>query len=102
LTERHGYHFEYHDIPGFVEQVNRLAGPSDPLYPLADFLTRSAAKITAMRDKRYDNTKYRYARELAQVRLSEPALSQTVDDLLRFVRSEGFITETEAETRRSA
>lgn len=102
LSERHGYRFEYHDIPSFTEQVNKLAGPGDPLYPLVDFLTRSAGKITAMRDKRYDNTQYRHARELAEVRLREPALSQTVDDLLRFVRSEGLITEDETETRCSA
>ncbi|OBA80737.1 fatty acyl-AMP ligase [Mycobacterium sp. 1164966.3] len=102
LSERHGYHFEYHDIPSFTEQVNRLAGPGDPLYPLVDFLTRSASKITAMRDKRYDNTQYRRARSLAKVRLSEPALGQTVDDLLRFVRSEGLISEAETETRCSA
>jgi thioester reductase-like protein len=102
LSERHGYHFEYHDIPSFTEQVNRLAGPGDPFYPLVDFLTRSAGKITAMRDKRYDNAKYRHARELAEVHLHEPALSDTVEDLLRFVRSERLITEDEAETRCSA
>ena len=102
LSERHGYHFEYHDIPSFSAQVNRLAGPGDPLYPLVDFLTRSASKITAMRDKRYDNTQYRRARSLAKVRLNEPALGKTVDDLLRFVRSEGLISEAETETRCSA
>jgi thioester reductase-like protein len=102
LTERHGYRFEYHDIPSFTEQMNRLAGPGDPLYPLVDFLTRSAGKITAMRDKRYDNTQYRRARALADVRLHEPPLAQTVDDLLRFVRSEGLISEAETETRCSA
>jgi thioester reductase-like protein len=102
LSERHGYHFEYHDIPSFTEQVNRLAGPGDPLYPLVDFLTRSASKIMAMRDKRYDNTQYRRARSLAKVRLHEPPLAQTVDDLLRFVRSEGLISEAETETRCSA
>ena len=55
-----------------------------------------------MRDKRYDNTQYRHARSLAKVRLSEPALGQTIDDLLRFVRSEGLISEAETETRCSA
>jgi thioester reductase-like protein len=102
LSERHGYRFDYHDIPSFTEQVNRLAGPGDPFYPLVDFLTRATDKIAAMRDKRYDNTQYQRARELAKVRLHEPALSDTVDDLLRFVRSERLITEDEAETRCSA
>ena len=102
LSERHGYRFTYHDIPSFAEQMNRLAGPGDPLYPLVDFLIRSANKIAAMRDKRYDNTQYRHARALAKVQLREPALTETVDNLLRFVRSEGLITQAETETRCSA
>ncbi len=102
MSERHGYRFTYHDIASFAEQMNRLAGPGDPLYPLVDFLIRSADKIAAMRDKRYDNTQYRHARALAKVQLREPALTETVDNLLRFVRSEGLITQAEAETRCSA
>jgi thioester reductase-like protein len=97
LSERHGYRFAYHDIPSFSEQVNRRCAPRDPLYPLVDFLTRSADKIAAMRDKRYDNTQYKHARALAKARLREPALTDTVDDLVRFLRSERLITETQAE-----
>ncbi len=99
LSERYGYRFTYHDIPSFAEQLNRRCGPRDALYPLVDFLSRSSAKIAAMRDKRYDNTRYRHARTLANVRLREPALSATVDDLVRFLRDEGLITEGETEKR---
>ena len=102
LSERHGYRFTYHDIPSFTEQVNRRCTPRDPLYPLVDFLSRSADKIAAMRDKRYDNTQYRHARALAKVHLREPALTKTVDNLVRFLRRERLITEAEAETQRSA
>jgi thioester reductase-like protein len=102
LSERHGYRFDYHDIPSFTEQVNRRCTPRDQLYPLVDFLTRSAGKIAAMRNKRYDNTQYRYARALAKVHLREPALTDTVDNLVRFLRSERLITEAEAEAQRSA
>jgi thioester reductase-like protein len=102
LSERYGYRFSYHDIPSFVEQVNRRCAPRDPLYPLVDFLTRSADKIAAMRDKRYDNTEYRHARVLAKVRLREPALADTAEDLHRFLRREGLITEAEGEARFSA
>ncbi|HZE18199.1 MAG TPA: SDR family oxidoreductase, partial [Mycobacterium sp.] len=102
LSERYGYRFDYHDIPSFAGQLNRRCTPRDQLYPLVDFLTRSADKIAAMRDKRYDNTQYRYARALAKVRLREPALTDTVDDLVRFLRHEGLITEAETEARRSA
>ncbi|EUA34414.1 fadD29 domain protein [Mycobacterium xenopi 3993] len=95
LTERHGYRFTYHDIPSFTEQVNRRCTPRDPLYPLVDFLTRSAGKIEAMRDKRYDNIQYRRARALAKVRRREPALAETVDNLVGFLRRERLITEAE-------
>jgi thioester reductase-like protein len=102
LSERHGYRFTYHDIPSFTEQVNRRGTADDPIYPLVDFLDRATDKITAMRDKRYDNTQYRKARELANVRLREPALADTVTDLLGFLRSEGLITDAQIETRCSA
>ncbi|MGH3968786.1 MAG: SDR family oxidoreductase, partial [Mycobacterium sp.] len=102
LSERYGYRFDYYDIPSFAEEANRRCGPRDPLYPLVDFLIRSADKIAAMRDKRYDNAQYRYARTLAKSRLREPALTQTVDDLVRFLRQERLITEAETEAQCSA
>ena len=99
LSERYGYRFTYHDIPSFTEQVNRRCAPRDPMYPLVDFLTRSADKIAAMRDKRYDNSQYRHARGLAKVHLREPALTKTVEDLVRFLRSERLISENQSEKR---
>ncbi|SON61764.1 4-hydroxyphenylalkanoate adenylyltransferase [Mycobacterium simulans] len=99
LSERYGYRFTYYDIPDFAEQLNLRCGPSDPLYPLVDFLTRSSNKIAAMRDKRYDNTQYRQARALAEVRLREPALTDTVDDLVRFLQRERLITEETEEAQ---
>ncbi len=102
LTERYGYQFDYHDIPSFAEEMNRRCTPRDPIYPLVDFLVRSADKIAAMRDKRYGNTQYRHARSLAKVRVREPALTETVENLVRFLRSERLITEAEDEAQRSA
>jgi thioester reductase-like protein len=102
LSERYGYRFTYHDVPSFAEQMNRRSNPRDPIYPLVDFLTRSANKIAAMRDKRYGNTQYRHARALANVHLREPALTETVDNLVRFLRSERLITENQSEKRRIA
>jgi thioester reductase-like protein len=102
LSERYGYRFEYHDISAFAEQLNRRCTPSDQMYPLVDFLTRATDKIAAMRDKRYDNTQYRHRRAQAKVGLREPALTDTVDHLVRFLRSERLITEVEDEAQRSA
>jgi thioester reductase-like protein len=86
MSERHGYRFSYLDMPSFVEQLNRRCTPRDPIYPLLDFLTRSSEKITAAAHKRYDSIQYRHARALAKVRLREPALTDTVDNLVGFVR----------------
>jgi thioester reductase-like protein len=102
LSERYGYRFTYHDIPSFVKQVNRRCTPRDSLYPLLDFLTRSADKIAAMRDKRYDNTQYRHARALAKVHVREPALTETVENLVRFLRRERLIAEADTQAQRSA
>lgn len=99
LSERYGYRFDYYDIPSFTEQLNRRCTPNDQMYPLVDFLTRSADKIAAMRDKRYDNTQYRHRRGLTDVRLREPALTETVDHLVRFLRNEQLITEVDEEQR---
>jgi thioester reductase-like protein len=99
LSERHGYRFTYHDISSFSEQMNSRSAPSDAIYPLVDFLTRATDKVAAMRDKRYDNTQYRRARELAKISMREPSLADTVDDLLRFLRNEGLLTEPETEAR---
>jgi thioester reductase-like protein len=97
LSERYGYSFTYHDIPSFADEVNRRCTPQDPLYPLVDFISRSADKITAMRDKRYDNTEYRKARALAKVDLHEPELTETVDNLVRFLRQTQMVTKRGAE-----
>jgi thioester reductase-like protein len=105
LAERHGYHFTYHDIPSFAEQVDRRSAQSDAIYPLVDFLSRAKDKISAMRDKRYDNTQYRHAREMARemgkLSMREPSLADTVDNLLEFLRNEDLFTEPET-ARRSA
>ena len=73
--------------------MNRRCTPNDPLYPLVDFLTRSADKIMAMRDKRYDNTQYRAVRGMANVGTHEPDLGATVDHLVGFLRSTKLIAE---------
>src|SRR5262249_54948858 len=99
LSERFGYRLTYHDIPSFAQQLNRQCGPSHAMYPLVDFLNRPADKIAARRDKLYDNSQYRQARALAKVHLREPALNDTVEDLVRFLRSKGLITESETEAQ---
>ena len=92
LSDRYGYRFAYHDISSFAHEMNRRCTPKDSLYPLVDFITRSAAKITVMRDKRYDNTRYRHARSMAAVNYREPALADTVDNLVGFLRRAQMIT----------
>lgn len=95
LSEHYGYEFTYHDIPSFTKEINRRSTKTDPIYPLVDFLTRSADKIERMADKLYDNAQYRQAREQAGVRFAEPQLVDTVHDVVRFLVQERLIAEPE-------
>ena len=93
LTTDHGFRFDYHDIGSFVDQVKKRCTPRDPLYPLVDFLCRSASKIEAMHAKRYNNEQYQQARTLAGVNIHEPALHETVNSLVGFMRGNNLIAE---------
>jgi len=91
ITSRYGYTFSYYEIPEFVRQINLRCGRQEPLYPLRDFLTRSHVKISAMQQKRYDNSRYRAACRQVVGALCEPSLEDTVAGLMAFLRSEGLI-----------
>jgi hypothetical protein len=97
LSDLYGYEFTYHDIPSFKDEVNRRATRVDPIFPLVDFLSRSADKIAAMEDKLYNSAQYRSARGSADVALHEPELVDTVRDLVGFLRREGMISDVRAE-----
>jgi len=86
LREEHGYAFAYHDIPGFIQEINRRCTADDPLYPLLDFFNRSAPKIVAMQLKRYRNDAYREARARAGMARPDPPLRQTVEAIADYMR----------------
>ena len=91
LTEDHGYAFAYHDIPGFIGEMNRRCTAEDPLYPLLDFFNRSASKIAAMQLKRYRSDAYRDARARSRAGQPDPPLRQTVSAITDYMRRAGFI-----------
>ena len=91
LTSEHGYTFIYHDIPGFIAEMNRRCAKTDPLYPLLDFFNGSAARIAAMQLKRYDNRNYRVARALSGYGRADPTLSSTVASIVLYLRTQGLI-----------
>jgi len=90
ITETYGVHFEYHDIPAFVAEMKRRCTPDDLVYPLLDFFARAQPRIVAMQNKRYDQERYRAAREACGGR-DEPALAQTVSYLMSFLVGEGLV-----------
>jgi thioester reductase-like protein len=90
LTRDFGYEFEYHDIPGFVAEMNRRCTKEDLLYPLLDFVNRSHSKISAMQHKRYNNDQYRQARRQSGGR-RDPELAETVSYLMAYLRREGLV-----------
>ena len=91
LTEDHGYAFAYHDIPGFIPEMNRRCTADDPLYPLLDFFNRSASKIAAMQLKRYRSDAYRDARARSRAGQPDPPLRQTVSAITDYMLRAGFI-----------
>jgi thioester reductase-like protein len=91
LTAEHGYDFIYHNIPGFIAEMNRRCTKTDPLYPLLDFFNGSAARIAAMQLKRYSNRDYREARARAGSGRADPALSTTVASIVSYLRTQGVV-----------
>lgn len=91
ITRVYGYSFVYYDIPSFVAEMKRRCAQDDPLYPLLDFFTRSHLKMAAMQYKRYNNDRYREARQLAGNAGGDPALRDTVSYLMAYMVREGLI-----------
>jgi len=86
-----GYDFRELPIPDFISELNRLAGPDDPVFPLLDFFNRSAPHIAAMTLKRYDNRDYRSARDAMIFGERDPALSETARRLVAFLKRQGWV-----------
>jgi thioester reductase-like protein len=92
LSQQHGYPFEYFTLAEFINQMNLLCMPDDPLYPLLLFFNRSYRKMEAMQHKRYDNQSYRRARKKGGER-PEPPLAETVAYIVKYMQQEGLIDE---------
>ena len=86
ITRKYGCEFVYYDIPAFVAELKRRCMPSDPLYPLLDFFTRSQNKIAAMQQKRYNNDQYRAARKIEGY--ADPSLEEVVSYLMKYMVSD--------------
>jgi thioester reductase-like protein len=93
MTHLYGYEFTYHDIPDFLKKMNDYCTKDDLLYPLLDFFNRSYAKIEAMQDKRYSNTRYRQARKEAGNVVGDPPLDTTVTFIVEYMLREGIVDE---------
>ena len=102
LSERYGYRFDYHDIPSFVEEMK------PPVHAARSDLSAGRFPDPLGGQDRGDAGQAIWqhpvpARARAgQGPLREPALTETVDNLVRFLRSERLITEAEDEAQRSA
>jgi thioester reductase-like protein len=91
ITRDFGYPFTYYDIPNFIDRLNRLCSPGDPVYPLLDFFNRSADKIAVMRLKRYSKVAYHRSRARLHDPIANPTLSQTAGYLMRYLLEQGLI-----------
>ena len=89
----YGYTFVYYDIPSFLAELKRRCRKDDPLFPLMDFFNRSQSKIAAMQHKRYNNDRYREARQLSGHGRGDPLLKDTVSYLMTYMLRRGIIHE---------
>jgi len=91
LSDLTGKKFENFDLKNFVPEVVSRCQKEDSLFPLLDFLVRSADKISSMEFKRYDNTNYRkYCNQSAWSK-SDPSLESVVSGILRFMKSQNLV-----------
>ncbi len=91
-----GYRFRELSIGAFISELNRLALPEDPVFPLLDFFNRSAPHIGAMTLKRYDNSHYRAARDRLPNGVADPGLAVVAARLVGFLRVQGWLPEAGA------
>ncbi len=96
IGENFGYSFEYVDIPTFVDRLNRFARPSDPVFPLRDFLNRAAPFIEKMTMKRYDNRHYQEARTSDPLAWPEPSFAEIARRMVGFLDCQGWLPSTRA------
>ncbi len=92
ITAEYGYPFVYYEIPDFIAEMNRRCTRESPLYPLLDFFNRSHRKIAAMQLKRYNNDRYREARERTGEGRLDPSLRETVSYLMDYLVRERLIS----------
>jgi len=88
LTRRH---FKIFPLEEFVPEVVRRCHKKDLLFPLLNFLVRSAGKISSMEFKRYDNTNYGKYRDLSAWGKKDKPLEDVVLGIYRFMDSRGVI-----------
>jgi thioester reductase-like protein len=85
ISSKYGYTFEYHDISGFIREMNQRCTKDDPLFPLLNFFNRSYGKIVEMQLKRYNNQNYSIARLNSQSVYSEPPLEEVVSCIMTYM-----------------
>ena len=75
-----------------MPEVIERCRPDDVLFPLLEFFVRSAANITAMEFKRYDNSHYVRARDASKHGKADPPLRDVVLGILRYMRRQGIVS----------
>jgi thioester reductase-like protein len=91
LGELTGRTFRNYPLDAFVPEVIERCHSGDILFPLLDFLVRSADNITAMEFKRYDNSQYRKFRDASSCGKADPPLHDVVLGILRFMRKQNLV-----------
>jgi hypothetical protein len=91
ITAVHGYAFDYIGLEAFIAHMNAHCTKHDLLYPLMAFFNQNFRRILAMREKRYDNRRYREARARAAATMAEPPLETVVGGIVDFLQTEHLV-----------
>lgn len=89
-----GNEFRIFSLKDFVPEVVSRCRKDDPLFPLLDFLVRSADNISSMEFKRYDNSNYRKYRGMAAWGKEDPSLEDVVSGILKFMKKQALVAYT--------
>jgi hypothetical protein len=91
ISQLTGRQFELFKLSTFVPEVIKRCTKDDPLFPLLDFLIGSVDSIASMEFKRYDSSRYRWARSASRWAQPDPSLEDTVRGILRFMSRTGIV-----------
>lgn len=91
FTKYTGVSFEVNPLKDFVPKIVDSCAKTDILFPLLNFLVKSEQKISRMEFKLYDNSNYRYYRDISPFGSPDRPLDEVVYGILKFMKDQNIV-----------